>query len=132
MTFFSSFGILREQKHLKFLFNRPETRFERVELFLGHRLHVGIRISEHSLGFGDALLDLAVLAKLLDGWLHRAVLLRNGLELLLVLDQRGVGHLAAEVFVTGFELVEAVEHDVSPEGQGKRNRMRGVSEDGRS
>jgi hypothetical protein len=42
------------------------------------------------------------------------VLLGDGLELLLVVDQCGVGHLSAEVFVTGFELVEAVEHSGAP------------------
>ena len=57
--------------------------------------------------------DLAVLAKLLDGGFHVAVLLGDGLELLLVVDQGGVGHLAAEVVVTGFHLVEAVEHGYS-------------------
>ncbi len=36
--------------------------------------------------------------------------LGDGLELLLVVDQCGVGHLLAEVFVAGFELVEAVKH----------------------
>ena len=55
-------------------------------------------------------LMLAVLAELFDGGLHVAVLLGDGLELLLVVDQGGVGHLLAEVFVAGFELVEAVEH----------------------
>ncbi len=57
---------------------------------------------------GNALLDAAVLAEFFDGGFHVAVLLGDGLELLLVVDQRGVGHLAAEVFITGFELVEAI------------------------
>ena len=38
------------------------------------------------------------------------VLLGDGLVLLLVLDEGGVGHLLGEVVVAGFELVEAVKH----------------------
>ena len=64
---------------------------------------------------GVARTQKAVLAKLFDSGLHVAVLLRDGLELLLIVDQGGVGHLLAEVFVTGFELVEAVEHSYSIE-----------------
>jgi len=55
----------------------------------------------------------AVVAEFFDRRLHVAVLLGDGLELLLVLDKRRVGHLAAEVFIAGFELVEAVEHRCS-------------------
>ena len=77
-------------------------------------LDVGVGLGEHGFGVGDALLDLAVLAELFDGGLHVAVLLGDGLKLLLVVDQGGVGHLLAEVFVAGFELVEAVEHGTTP------------------
>jgi hypothetical protein len=43
------------------------------------------------------------------------MLLGDGLKLLLVVDQRRVGHLLTEIFITGFELVEAVEHGYSIE-----------------
>ena len=68
---------------------------------------------EHGPGLSDSILDLSVFAELLDSRLHVAVLLGDGLELLLVLDQGGIGHLAAKIFIAGFELVEAVEHGCS-------------------
>jgi hypothetical protein len=80
---------------------------------LSHLFHVWVGVGEHGFGFGYAVFDLAIIAELFYGRLHVAVLLGDGLELLLIVDQGGVGHLAAEVFVTGFELVEAVEHDFS-------------------
>ncbi len=94
-------------------FDGGEAGLKRVELVLGHRFDVGVGVGEHGFGFGDAFLDLAVLAELFDGGLHVAVLLGDGLELLLVVDEGGVGHLVAEIFVAGFELVEAVEHECS-------------------
>ena len=112
MTFFSSFGSFGQEQNFKLLFDGRQAWLQCVELGLSHLLHVRIGVGEHGLGFGDAFLDLAILAELLDGRFHVAVLLGDGLELLLVVDQRGVGHLSAEVFVAGFELVEAVEHGV--------------------
>jgi hypothetical protein len=103
-------GVFGEEQEFELLFYRRETRLKGVELGLRHLFHFGIRVGEHGFGFGDAFLDLAVLAEFFDGWFHIAVLLGDGLELLLVLDQGGVGHLAAQIFIAGFELVEAVEH----------------------
>ena len=62
----------------------------------------------------------AVLAEFFDGGFHVAVLLGDGLELLLVVDEGGVGELVAEVFVAGFELVEAVKHGCFSESRVSR------------
>ena len=69
-------------------------------------------LGEHGLSVGDGGAELAVLAELLDRGLHVAVLLGDLAVVLLVVDDFGVGELQAELFVAGFELVEAVKHDV--------------------
>ena len=50
--------------------------------------------------------------KCVDGGFDVTMLLVDGLEFLLIGEQDGVGELAAEVFVAGFNLVEAIEHGV--------------------
>ena len=95
-----------------------ELRHQLVEFGLRHLAHVRVGVGEHGLGFGDAVADPAVLAKLLDRGLQVAVLLGDLAVALLVVDQGGVGELAAKVFVTGFELIEAVEHGELLRGQG--------------
>ncbi len=100
---------------------RLELRLERGELFLGHGLDVGVGLGQHGFGVGDAVGDLAVLAILFDDRLHVAVFLGDGLELLLVVDEGGVGHVAGERVVTGFHLGEAVEHLGAPLERGIRD-----------
>jgi hypothetical protein len=93
-------------------FDGGEARLERRQLVGSHGLEVGIGVGEHGFGVFDALLDGRILAELFDGGFEVAMLLGGGLKLLLVVDQGGVGELAAEFFVAGFELVEAVKHGV--------------------
>ena len=97
-------GVFGQQQDLELFFDRGEPGLERGELFLRHGAEVGVGFGEHGLGFGDAVLDLAVLAKLFDGRLEVAVRLGDGLELLLVLDQRGVGHLAGRGLRNGLRV----------------------------
>ena len=107
MMFFSSLGSLGRSRTL----SSSSTGSRRGSS--GHGADVEVSFGEHGFGVGDGGLDGAVLAELFDGGLHVAVLLGDGLELLLVVDEGGVRHLMAEVVVAGFELVEAVEHGVS-------------------
>ena len=108
MTFFSSLGSLGSSRTLSSSSTLAGVA-RAVEFVLGHGAHVGVGVGEHGFGFGDAGLDLAVLAELFDGGLHVAVLLGDGLVFFWSWTT-GSGHLVAEVFVAGFELVEAVEH----------------------
>jgi hypothetical protein len=98
-------GVLGQEHDFELLLDRCEAGFECGELGLGHLADGWIGIGEHGAGVGYAVFDLAVLAELLDNGFEVAVLFGDGLELLLVVDQGGVGELAAEVFVARFELV---------------------------
>src|SRR6266851_35656 len=106
-------GVFGQEQDFELLFNWREARLQRGQFLLGHGADVRIGFGEHGFGFRDTFLDLAVLAEFFDRGFHVAVLLGDGLELLLVLNQCWVGHLAAEIFIAGFELVEAVEHNYS-------------------
>ena len=103
-------GVLGEEEDFELFFDGGEAGLEGVELGLSHLADFGVGFSEHGPGVGDALFDGAVVAELFDCGLHVGVLLGDGLILLLVLDEGGVGHLVGEVVVAGFELVEAVKH----------------------
>jgi hypothetical protein len=107
-------GVLGEKQDFELFFGGGEAGFERVELGLRHLAHVGVGFGEHGFGVGDGVAELAVLAELFDCGFHVAVLLGDLAVVLLVVDDLWVGELQAEVFVAGFELVEAVEHDVAP------------------
>ncbi len=88
-------GVLGEEEDFELFFDLGEAGLEGEELFLGHGADVGVGFGEHGLGVGDGGLDGAVVAELFDGGLHVAVLLGDGLELLLVVDEGGVRHLMA-------------------------------------
>ena len=103
-------GILGQEQDLELLFDRFEAGLEGGELLLRHGAEVGVGLGEHGLGVGDGVADVAVLAELFDDGLEVAVLLGGGLELLLVVDEGGVGELLAEVLVADFDLVETVKH----------------------
>jgi hypothetical protein len=103
-------GIFGEEQNFQLFLGGGESGLEVVELGLGHLAHLGIGFGEHGLGVVDGGVELAVLAKLLDGGLHVAVLLGDLAVVFLVVDDVGVGELQAELFVAGFELVEAVKH----------------------
>ena len=105
-------GVLGEEEDFEVFFDLGEARLEREEFFLGHGADVGVGFGEHGFGVGDGGLDGRYSRNFSTRGLHVAVLLGDGLVLLLVVDEGGVGHLMAEVFVAGFELVEAVEHEV--------------------
>ena len=109
-TFLSSLGSLGSSRTLRASSSSLQPGLEGGELFLGHGLHFGVGLGEHGLGVGDGLLRLAVGAEGFDRGLQVAVLLGDGLELLLVGEQAGIAELAAEVFIAGFNLVEAVKH----------------------
>ena len=102
------------------------------EFFLGHFFHV--RVGKHGFGFGDGVGYAAVLAIFFDDGFHVAVFLGDGLEFFLVVDEVGVGHVAAEGFVAGFHLGEAVKHGGAPWGreEGKRKRVKVFGYVGRS
>jgi len=78
------------------------------ELGLGHFTHVCV--GEHGLGIGDAGFELFVLAQFFDGGFEVAVSLGDFAVVFLIGDDAGVRELASEVFVAGFELVEAIKH----------------------
>jgi len=81
---------------------------------LRHLAHLGVGFGEHGPGVGDGVAKLAEVAKLLYGGLDVAVLLGDFAVVFLIVDELGVGELQAELFVAGFELVEAVKHDAGP------------------
>jgi hypothetical protein len=103
-------GILGQEQHLELLFDRGKARLEAGQLLLRHGAEVWVGLGEHGLGVGDGVADVAVLAELFDDGFEVAMLLGGGLELLLVVDEGGIGELLAEVFVAGFDLVETVKH----------------------
>ncbi len=95
MMFLSSLGSLGRRRTLSSSSTSARRGSRVEEFFLGHGADVGVGFGEHGFGVGDAGLDGAVLAEFFDGGLHVAVLLGDGLELLLVVDEGGVGHLMA-------------------------------------
>ena len=105
-------GVLGEEQDLELFFDGGELGVEVVELGLGHLLDVVVGLGEHGLGVGDGVAQLAVLAEFFDCGLEVAVGLGDFAVVVLVGDDVGVGELGAELFVAGFELVEAVEHGV--------------------
>ena len=97
--------VLGQQQHLQRLFHRRHLRFQQGKFLLRHRLHIRVRVGEHRLGLGDAVLDLAILAKLLNRRLHVAIRLRHLAVVLLIVDDLRVRELASKLFVPRFKLV---------------------------
>ena len=65
-TFFSSFGILRQQQDLDLRLQRLVPRLEVLELLFGERGHLGVAAADQFLRFGELLIDGHELAVLLD------------------------------------------------------------------
>ncbi len=88
-------------------------RRKRCNLFVGHGAHVGIALGEHGARFGQPLLHLLQLAKLLDRRFNFAQRLGRLLIFFVVVNDLGQRKLRLQVVVALLHLFQTIDHGAS-------------------